>query len=394
MTSRSQCQFLAALAVLTFGCQETTYVVGVGGIGDASALEAGAQGGMPGSIADSSAPGEPEAGPMLPSADGPVAGASGMDTPGAVPPPPSPVTCAFSSGPAPVRELLTSPATVADRLSKFIAVGVVPGFEPGPWKDTADVERAVREWFGGTEPEHLRYHVIQVVSSFFPTWLGAPPSSNLPMSAFIAGPGGLRVLLTGPAGSPLDTRVGIFSDANVLSTYKRAPRRGLEMRERLFCQPVPAPPADVEIVPLMPGPGTSYRQQMERTVFSEPACAACHRLITSLGFAFENFDDLGRYRTIDNGQPVDASGELVALDDRAVSFNGPRELMEALVGSCAVRECLARKWLAHALGTIGRTLREEDEPSVREVASAFSASGDNLLELVIAITRTTAFLAP
>jgi hypothetical protein len=136
-------------------------------------------------------------------------------------------------------------------------------------------------------------------------------------------------------------------------------------------------------------PGTTYRQRLERAT-ADPACLACHRLVDPPGFSLESLDALGRFRTVDNGQPVDASGTIM-LDGRTVRFTGAVELGRALATSCDVRLCTARRWLEHALG---RSLGDTDEASVREVAAAFAASGFDLRELLVAIVQTQAFLAP
>jgi hypothetical protein len=133
---------------------------------------------------------------------------------------------------------------------------------------------------------------------------------------------------------------------------------------------------------------------MEQAVFANPNCATCHQHFTSTGFAFEHFDEAGQYRTIDNGQPVDARWRLVDLDGKSLDGDGPAALMEAIADSCVVRECHARQWIEFALARIGRKPGEADAASVREIAAALEASGGNLLDLVIAVTRSQPFLAP
>jgi hypothetical protein len=138
--------------------------------------------------------------------------------------------------------------------------------------------------------------------------------------------------------------------------------------------------------------GKTYRETLEQQV-SQPQCAACHRLIDPPGFAFENFDANGRFRTMDNGKPIDATGTF-EIGGRAVRFDGPGQLMTAMADSCAVRACFVRRWMEYALGTFGRTLKPADDPGVAEVAAAFAASGEDLFELVVAITQSQPFIAP
>ncbi|HYO93829.1 MAG TPA: DUF1585 domain-containing protein, partial [Polyangiaceae bacterium] len=75
-------------------------------------------------------------------------------------------------------------------------------------------------------------------------------------------------------------------------------------------------------------------------------CAACHNLIDPLGFGFEAFDELGRYRTMgDNGAPIDARGELVApvSPELAGPFTDLRELGVRLAESSSVHRCVTRQ---------------------------------------------------
>ena len=58
-----------------------------------------------------------------------------------------------------------------------------------------------------------------------------------------------------------------------------------------------------------------------------PACASCHSRIDPLGFALENYDVLGRWRTEDAGKPIDAKGEL----PDGTTFEGPDQLKAALM---------------------------------------------------------------
>ena len=190
---------------------------------------------------------------------------------------------------------------------------------------------------------------------------------------------------------PPDKRAGLFTQPSFL-TLRANPgsgspvARGKFINDRLLCNPVPPPPANVPEIPPAP-PGTTQRQQLE-AVTSSPCASACHFRLDGIGFAFENYDAIGQYRTLDNGLPIDASVHLDWLNIPAV--RGAVELTGALAHHPAVETCLSRTWLQYALG---RRLTDADEPSVSEAHSFFAASGFNLQALIAAVMQTDAFLS-
>ena len=127
---------------------------------------------------------------------------------------------------------------------------------------------------------------------------------------------------------------------------------------------------------------------------SDITCAPCHKLFYPLGFAFEGFDVIGRARTTDNGAPVDTSNLNVFLfepDGGSVTkvVDGPVALAKVLARDPQAETCMAKKWLAFALG---RELTDHDDPSVSQAFSRFSAAGFNLKELIVAVLTSDAFL--
>jgi hypothetical protein len=89
------------------------------------------------------------------------------------------------------------------------------------------------------------------------------------------------------------------------------------------------------------------RQQLEKHR-SRPECASCHQRIDPLGFGLENFDPLGRWRSDQNGQPIDTLGVLPGGE----KFNGPAELKKLLLGKRRPEflRNLSRRMLGYALG--------------------------------------------
>jgi hypothetical protein len=123
---------------------------------------------------------------------------------------------------------------------------------------------------------------------------------------------------------------------------------------------------------------------------AEPACAACHQLTDPLGYTLEHYDVLGRFRTTDNGLPVDSAAVIHDLDPMTVVENA-RGLGNALADSCAVQTCVARTFLAHVLG---RPVVELNETAGIEVTRAFAAANLDLRALLLAAVQDPGFVNP
>jgi len=165
--------------------------------------------------------------------------------------------------------------------------------------------------------------------------------------------------------------------------------RGVFVRKRLLCQEL-APPPDVPLDPPSPDPNATTRERFAEHT-SNPACAGCHALIDPLGFPFENYDGAGRWRTTENGQPIDASGEIIGIDDP--SALGPvadaAELSARLATSTDAQACVVENWAIYALG---RRLDDDlDACSVESLQATLADSDGDLLELMVAITLSDAF---
>ncbi len=163
--------------------------------------------------------------------------------------------------------------------------------------------------------------------------------------------------------------------------------RGRFVREALLCQQLPAPPANIPPAPtVMAGVSTRERAAQHE---ADPTCKGCHLLLDQVGFGFENYDTLGRYRAEDGGKPIDASGQLVATRDANGPFNGVAELASKLAASDEVKECVTRQWFRFA---INRFEQPVDGCSMKSVLDSFDAAGKDLNSLPQAIVETDAFL--
>jgi hypothetical protein len=159
------------------------------------------------------------------------------------------------------------------------------------------------------------------------------------------------------------------------------------VREQLLCQPLPPPPPAAAANPPEAEPGVPTRQRFEQHSVDD-ACSGCHRLIDPIGFAFENYDAIGRYRTEDRGLPIDANGALNGTDVDG-PFNGVAELSTILSQSDQVRSCAARQWFRYVMQ---RFDQPSDACSTAPVIDAFAASGYRWSSLQTSVIQTPAFL--
>ena len=152
---------------------------------------------------------------------------------------------------------------------------------------------------------------------------------------------------------------GILAQGALLTGHATArtsspTQRGKLVRARLLCQPIPPPPPNVNTNLPPPAANQSTRALYEAHVnYSDTTrnCPSCHTFIDRIGFGFEHYDGIGKYRTMDNGQTVDSSGLVVSPPSGAdKSFNGIGELASWLAASDDVKRCLVRYWSYFAYG--------------------------------------------
>ncbi len=189
--------------------------------------------------------------------------------------------------------------------------------------------------------------------------------------------------------TPEHHRGGLLTQAAVLSltsdgTRHRPVHRGVWLSESIFGKSPPPPPANVD--PIEPNPPTQPKAtiRMKLAAHQQHAqCAACHRKIDPLGFAFENYNAIGKYRTherVANGSgadpAVDASGELPG----GKSFAGAREFKQLLAADIdAFNHTLTKKLATYALR---RVMTFEDEEELQAIANAGKADGYRLRDIV------------
>jgi hypothetical protein len=127
-------------------------------------------------------------------------------------------------------------------------------------------------------------------------------------------------------------------------------QRGKLVRTRLLCQDLPPPPANLDTKLRPPMPTETTRAHFEDHM-SNVVCAACHKYMDPIGFAFEHYDAFGRWRTQENGIAVDAKGTIYNVTPGMdAPVDGLGGLSAALAANDDVNRCLVRYWTYFAYG--------------------------------------------
>lgn len=196
---------------------------------------------------------------------------------------------------------------------------------------------------------------------------------------------------------PLDPtrRSGLLTQAGFLSSYLGVGNepdiihRGVFIAERILCKtlPPPDPKAAGTMIPVTPG--LTNRQRVEMTTGKGTCGEACHAvLFNPLGYAFENYDAIGEYRTSDQGQTVDAA-DSYTLDGQVQSFSNGVELSNLLADAKETHACYLQNMMSYLQG---RPLVDADQATVDYYARLSRAGMISLHDLELAIVTSDAFL--
>ena len=163
-------------------------------------------------------------------------------------------------------------------------------------------------------------------------------------------------------------------------------QRGKWVLENLLGTPPPPPPPDVpQLQPSRDGQALTMREQMEAHRAS-PVCSSCHARMDPIGFALENYDGVGKWRTEDAGAPIDARGTL----PDGTEFRGGAGLTDLLLTKYKddVVRTATEKLLTYALG---RGVEYFDAPTVRAIARDAAKDDYRFSSLVLAVTTSRPF---
>jgi hypothetical protein len=214
-------------------------------------------------------------------------------------------------------------------------------------------------------------------------WIGQKPEK--PKGQPIRGTTFQRVSLQGRS------RGGVLTQASVLTVTSNPTRtspvkRGRWVLEQILGEPPPPPPPNV---PELPNDektvtGATLRQRLE-SHRSKPSCANCHAKMDPIGFALENYNAIGAFRSKDGSFDIDASG--VFAD--GTKFSGPEDLKTIIASKReSFARCLVEKMSTYALG---RGIENYDRPTTERIVKKLAASGYKFSVLVSEIVKSDPF---
>jgi hypothetical protein len=181
------------------------------------------------------------------------------------------------------------------------------------------------------------------------TYYGLPAPTATGMASMPAGFG----VVTRPSGRG----IGLLAQGAILAERSQSrnsspTKRGMLVRQKFLCLAIPPQPPSVPDLPAV-GMGWKTTRQRFEDAHAQGGCAACHRLMDPLGFPLEHFDEGGRYRETENGEPINASG--YAIDDAGTMLfaikdaqrDGQEELSKVLAARPEVAACAAETFVKY-----------------------------------------------
>ncbi len=297
---------------------------------------------------------------------------------------------------------LQNPAVVAQQVDRMLADGraqaLVENFA-GQWLETRAVAEVQPNEVYGPFPDALREDLRKETQLFFRAFLEEDrPVREMLDADFtflndrLADHYGLprpgSQALTRVSLAPGSGRGGLLTQGSFLTITSHADRtspvkRGQWVLAHLLCKAPPPPPPEVENLGEGAVNGKTLRERMEQHR-ADPTCSGCHAVMDPIGFGLENFDAVGRWRTTDDGYPIDATGELPG----GLTFDGVEELSRIIKEDPKLTACVARNLMIFALG---RGASEKDACAIRKVADRADAQGGTLKDLVHAVAQSELF---
>tara|TARA_R110000772_G_scaffold81245_19_gene172905 strand:+ start:5206 stop:7647 length:2442 start_codon:yes stop_codon:yes gene_type:complete len=187
-----------------------------------------------------------------------------------------------------------------------------------------------------------------------------------------------------------ETRRGVLGHSSVLTLTSLSIRtspvtRGKWFLTNLIATPPPEPPPNVDTnLTATEGVPQSLRQQMEMHR-ADPVCSSCHKLMDTIGFAMENFDGVGRYRTLDGTVPINAADTLFD----GTQINGINDLRDWLLDNQEIFvSAMTEKLLQFALA---RPLDHADMPAVRQIVRSSAEQDYRFSSLIFGIVNSVPF---
>ncbi len=198
--------------------------------------------------------------------------------------------------------------------------------------------------------------------------------------------------------SPAGQRAGLLTSPALMGALASrdktmAIRRGKFINTEVLCRGVPD--VDLAAIPMLDSTGLTQRERfVAHTGAGAASCAGCHSILDDAGLAFENYDTLGAYRTMDQvtpdmAKPIDAHGTLSNVGDADGPFQNAIELTTRFSTSSTVEQCVMRNGFRYFMG------RQEfgyDSCALANAQTAYKASGGNYVEFIAALLTSDSFM--
>lgn len=265
------------------------------------------------------------------------------------------------------------------------------------WMHYQDIAHVLRRTQGTPFTPQVGALMAQETTAYLEHWLASADPSlaslwtadhtfvNQQLADYYGYPGSFDETLQ-ITSRPTGSGVGLLGQGSFLALHAASERssptlRGLEVL-RLLCQTLPGAPP---VVPALPATvETDTTRELFEKVHVAEGCAGCHDIMDPIGFAFEHFDAGGKYRSTENGHPIDSSGHMVRL---GYEFSGQEELASVLVHGPEATECFTQNLASWMFGLS----RSELGCTIHGVAEGFVAGGKRIDTLSSQLTATRHF---
>jgi hypothetical protein len=199
---------------------------------------------------------------------------------------------------------------------------------------------------------------------------------------------------TSLAGVP---RRGILNQGAFLSVFSsnngsHPVFRGVAIMRRVACLPIPDPGALGIAVSVPQADPTKTTRARFAAHADNDQCAACHDAIDNFGFAFENFDGIGKVRTTENGASLDTQVTLAIGSDLDGTYADSTELLTAMAASDSVKVCLARQIFRSTAARSDATVANAENAFVETWKALPAEQQGRLADVLIAFVKSPTFI--
>jgi hypothetical protein len=192
-----------------------------------------------------------------------------------------------------------------------------------------------------------------------------------------------------------DHRSGVLGHGALLGAYAHSDqtspfRRGAFVRKRLLCEVFGTPPPSAGGVPAVDPNATTKERFAAHS--ADPACASCHKYLDPVGFGFEKFDAIGKYRETENGKPIDATGDMVDVEGQGTKTSAPYSTLPELAGILSTSEAAQKCFVKQSFRFAAGALESSDELCVIEdLNTTWAAHDGDVRELLVAVVLHPTF---